>query len=148
SSLLNPSNIPSGNPNWIAGITQDTRWWGTGGLSTDTWTGTTITSTNGKDPCVALGPGWRMPTASDWQNLKNYDDLDGALAAYMSNLKLPAGGFRDPAGYVYGWGESYYWSATPSGSNATGLFISDNTYLASLQAMFRGQGNNCRCVKD
>jgi hypothetical protein len=147
-SLLNPSSIPSGNSNWIGGATQGTWWWGTGGLSTDTWSGTTVTVTNGKDPCVALGPGWRMPTAADWQNLKNYDDLDGALAAYMSNLKLPAGGFRDPGGYVYGNGESYYWSATPSGNHATGLFISDNTYLATLQPMYRGQGSNCRCVKD
>ena len=147
-SLLNPSNIPSGNPNFIAGTTAGTSWWGTGGLSSNTWSGTTATSTNGKDPCVALGPGWRLPTAADWQNLKNYDDLDGALAAFMSNLKLPAGGFRDQGGYVYGAGESFYWTASPSGTYGTGLFISDNTYLASLEAMFRGQGNNCRCVKD
>ena len=148
-SLLNPSNIPSGNPNFISGITAGTMWWSTGGLATDTWTGTTATSTNGKDPCVALGPGWRSPTAADWQNLKNYDDLDGALAAYMSNLKLPAGGFRDPGGYVYGGGESYYWSATAAGnSNAIGLFISDNTYLATLQASYRAAGYNCRCVKN
>lgn len=149
SSLLNPSNIPSGNPNFITGINSDTRWWGVGGLSTDTWSGPSATSTNGKDPCVALGPGWRSPTAADWQNLKNYDDLDGALAAYMSNLKLPAGGFRDPGGYVYGGGESYYWSATAAGnSNAISLFISDNTYLATLQPSYRAAGLNCRCLKD
>ena len=146
-SLLNPSNIPSGNPNWIGGAT-GTWWWGTGGLSTDTWSGSSATSTNGKDPCVALGPGWRLPTAADWQNLKSYDDLDGALAAYMSNLKLPAGGFRDAGGWVYGGGESYYWSATASGSNAIGVFISDNTYLASLEPSYRAAGFNCRCLKD
>jgi len=149
SSLLNPSNIPSGNPNMIVGQTAGTMWWGTGGLSTDTWSGSSATSTNGKDPCVALGAGWRSPTAADWQNLKNYDDLDGALAAYMSNLKLPAGGYRSGnGGFVYSGGESYYWSATASGSNAIGLFISDNTYLATLQASYRGEGFNCRCVKD
>ena len=147
-SLLNPSNISSGNPNFIAGATASTRWWGTGGLSTDTWNGSTATSTNGKDPCVALGPGWRSPTAADWQNLKNYDDLDGALAAYMSNLKLPAGGLRYADGYVWGAGESYYWTSTASGANAIGLFISDNTYLATLQASYRGDGYNCRCLKD
>ena len=147
-SLLNPSNIPSGNPNMIVGQTAGTRWWGTGGLATDTWSGTSAGSTNGKDPCVALGAGWRLPTVADWQNLKNYDDLDGALAAYMSNLKLPAGGFRDH-GFVYGTGESYYWSATASGnSNAISLFISDNTYLATLQPSYRAAGFNCRCLKD
>ena len=128
-SLLNPSNIPSGNPNSISG------WWSTGGLATDTWNGTSATATNGKDPCAALGAGWRLPTAADWQNLKNYEDLDGALAAYMSNLKLPAAGYRDAyGGFVYAGGESYYWSATASGTNAIGLFISDNTYAATLQA--------------
>jgi len=148
-SLSNPSNITPGNPNMIVGQTAGTMWWGTGGLSTDTWSGSSASSTNGKDPCVALGAGWRSPTAADWQNLKNYDDLDGALAAYMSNLKLPAGGFRSGnGGFIYANGESYYWSATAAGSNAIGLFISDNTYLATLQASYRGEGFNCRCVKD
>ena len=148
-SLLNPSNISSGNPNFIVGLSAGTRWWGTGGLSTDTWSGNIVTSTNGKDPCSALGAGWRLPSAADWQNLKNYDDLDGALAAYMSNLKLPSGGFRmGDGGFVFSGGESYYWTSTASGSYATGLFISDNTYLATLQASFRGDGYNCRCIKD
>ncbi|HEX7844837.1 MAG TPA: hypothetical protein VF476_03490 [Chitinophagaceae bacterium] len=148
-SLLNPSAIPSGFPNFIVGTTAATKWWGTGGLSTDTWSGSTSSFTNGKDPCVALGPGWRLPTATDWQNLKSYDDLDGALAAYMSNLKLPAAGFRaGDGGFVYKGGESYYWTSTANNSYATGLFISDNTYLATLQASLRGDGYNCRCVKD
>ena len=148
-SLLNPSNIPSGYPNFIVGQTASTRWWGVGGLSSDTWSGTTVSSTNGKDPCVVLGSGWRSPTAADWQNLKNYEDLEGSMAAYMSNLKLPASGFRDGyGGFVFGNGESFYWSATASGSYGIGLFISDNTYAATLEATERGQGYACRCVKD
>ena len=149
-SLLNPSHIPSGYPNFIVGQTAGTRWWGTGGLATDTWSGSSATATNGKDPCVALGAGWRIPTAADWQNLKNYEDLEGSMTAFMSNLKLPAGGFRDAyGGFVFKGGETYYWSATASGNSyATGLFISDNTYTATLQASDRGQGFSCRCVKD
>jgi uncharacterized protein (TIGR02145 family) len=148
-SLLNPSHISSGNSNFIVGTTASTKWWGMGGLSTDTWSGNIATSTNGKDPCTALGAGWRLPTAADWQNLKNHDDLDGALAAYMSNLKLPSAGYRTAdGGFVYMGSESYYWTSTASGNYATGLFISDNTYLATLQASFRGDGYNCRCVKD
>ena len=148
-SLLNPSNIPSGNPNFISGGTASTKWWGTGGLATDTWSGSFATSTNGKDPCVALGTGWRLPTAADWQNLKNYEDLEGAMTAFMSNLKLPAAGFRDAnGGFVFTNGESNYWSSTASNVYATVLAISDNTYSATLQASERGQGNNCRCVKD
>ncbi len=142
-SLLNPSHISSGNPNFIIGTTDGTSWWGTGGLATDTWSGSSATSTNGKDPCVALGAGWRLPTAADWLNLKNYEDLEGAMTAFMSNLKLPAAGSR-----YFQNGESYYWSATASNTYANVLFISDNTYSATLQASYRGQGNSCRCVKD
>ncbi len=148
-SLLNPSYIPSGNPNFIVGQTAGTRWWGTGGLSTDTWSGNSATSTNGKDPCAALGAGWRSQTAQDWQNLKNYEDLDGVMAAFMSNLKLPAAGYRDAfGGFVYKGNESYYWSSTANNIYATGLFISDDTYAATLHATERGQGYSCRCVKD
>ena len=149
SSVLNPSNIPSGNPNFIVGQTAGTRWWGTGGLATDTWSGSSATSTNGKDPCVALGAGWRSPTAADWENVKRYEDLEGSMAAHMSNLKLPAAGYRDAyGGFVFQGGESYYWSSTANNIYATGLFISDNTYAATLHATERGQGYNCRCVKD
>jgi hypothetical protein len=146
-SLLNPSHISSGNPNFITGTTAGTKWWGTGGLSSDTWSGSSATSTNGKDPCAALGAGWHLPTAADWQNVKNYEDLDGALAAFMSNLKLPINGRRE-GGYVYLGGESNYWSASANGIYGTVVNISDDTYLASLQAAERGQGSGCRCLKN
>ena len=140
-SLNNPSHIASGNPNFING------WWGTGGLSTDGWSGTTATSTNGKDPCVALGPGWRLPTAADWANLKTYEDLEGAMTAFNSNLKLPISGYRD-YNINFGNGESYYWSSSASGIYGTVLFISDNTFAATLGPTFRGYGIPCRCLKD
>jgi hypothetical protein len=121
---------------------------GTGGLATDAWSGTVATSTNGKDPCTALGSGWHLPTAADWQNLKNYEDLEGAMTAFNSNLKLPIAGYRS-GNINFGNGESYYWTATASGNSlATTLFISDNTYSATLQQSYRGQGIPCRCVKD
>src|SRR5688572_9753258 len=149
-SLLNPSHISPGNPNFISGTSAGTSWWGTGGLATDTWSGSSATSTNGKDPCVALGAGWRSPTAANWQNVKNYEDLEGAMTAFMSNLKLPASGYRDGnGGFVFRNGESFYWSSTASGNSyATGLFISDNTYAAMLHSTVRGHGYTCRCVKD
>src|SRR5687768_11805815 len=150
-SMSNPSHISPGNPKFISGTpTNGTSWWGSGGLATDTWSGSSATSTNGKDPCVALGAGWRSPTAADWQNVKNYEDLEGAMTAFMSNLKLPASGYRDGnGGFVFRNGESFYWSSTASGNSyATGLFISDNTYAATLHSTVRGHGYTCRCVKD
>jgi uncharacterized protein (TIGR02145 family) len=149
--LLNPSHISSGNPNFISGTpSAGTGWWGSGGLSTDTWAGSSATSTNGKDPCTALGTGWRLPSAADWQNVKNsLEDLEGAMAAFMSNLKLPASGFRAGyGGFVFRNGEGNYWSSTGSNIYALGLTTSDNTYSAVLQPTERGQGYSCRCLKD
>lgn len=67
----------------------------------------------------------------------------------MSSLKLPAGGVRaGDGGSVFSGGENYYRTSTASANYATGLFISDNSYLATLQASYRGDGYNCRCIKD
>ena len=150
-SLLNPSHIPSGNPNFITGTTAGTNWWGTGGLATDTWSGSSATSTNGKDPCVALGAGWRSPTAADWQNLKNHEDLEGVMAAFQSNLKLTGSGFRDSyGGFVFRNGDnSNYWSGTAANNSyAMVLNIDNNTYAATIVGSERARGYNCRCVKD
>jgi uncharacterized protein (TIGR02145 family) len=150
-SLLNPSNIAAGNPNFIKGTTASTRWWATGGLTTDTWSGTTATSTNGKDPCAALGAGWRMPTAADWNNLMNYEDLEGAMTAFMSRLKLPATGYRlTYDGMVFQNGDNgNYWSSTAANGNAAKVLnYDDNTYNAEVVITERGQGFTCRCVKD
>lgn len=46
-----------------------TAWWAVGGLATDTWSGTAISSTNGKDPCAALGAGWRLLTSAEWEQI-------------------------------------------------------------------------------
>jgi uncharacterized protein (TIGR02145 family) len=149
--LLNPSTISSGNPNFIQGTTTSTKWWNTGGLATDTWSGSIATSTNGKDPCAALGAGWRMPTAAEWQNLGMHEDLEGAMAAFMTNLKLPATGYRlSWGGMVFRNGDNgNYWSSTAANNNtAKVLAYDDNTYSATVAPSERGQGYSCRCIKD
>jgi len=149
-SLLNPSHISAGNPNFIKGGTTATKWWGVGGLATDSWSGTTATTTNGKDPCTALGPGWRMPTAADWNTVKSYEDLEGVMAAFMSSLKLTGSGYRlYYDGFVYRNGDNgNYWSSTAVNNYAMALNYDDNTYRAEVIATERGQGFTCRCVKD
>ena len=149
-SLLNPSNIPSGYPKFILGSTSGTRWWGTGGSAMDTWSGTTISSTSGKDPCTALGAGWRMPSAAEWQNVSIAEDLFGTIAAFQSNLKLPSAGYRDlGGGYVYQNGDiGYYWSSNALADSKANVFFFDNVYNAGLTPSDRGAGFSCRCVKN
>jgi hypothetical protein len=141
-SLQNPSHISSGNPNFIL-----TNWW-SNGVNTDTWTGTTVSSTNGKDPCTALGPGWRMPTLADWQGVSFAEDITSTLSAYMSNLKLPAAGLRYGDGGFYPSGSGNYWSSTAAGNGNAGSFAFDDNYIPFFEAAGRGNGLLCQCVKD
>jgi len=149
SSLQNPSQIGSGNPGFIKSQTPGLEWWGVGGLSTDTWSGNVPTSTNGKNPCAALGAGWRMPTASEWQNLINQEHISDTYTAFQSNLKLPAGGVRlSNTGMVHINGDiGYFWTSTADGSKAKAVFI-DNAYGLFISPVERGNGYPCRCVKD
>ena len=150
SSLIqNPLQITSGNPNFIINQNPSNAWWGVGGLSTDTWSGNVPSSTNGKDPCGALGAGWRMPSAADWQHVINLEGISNTLNAFQSNLKLPAGGIRfSNNGIVHINGDiGYFWTSTAEGSNAKAMFI-DNAYGLFISPTERGQGLPCRCVKD
>ena len=148
-SLMNPSNIPSGNPNFIVGTTTGTQWWSSGGLITDTWSGTTVSSTNGKDPCAALGAGWHTPSAAEWQAVSISEDLFGATAAFMSNLMLTSSGYRD-GGYIWNNGDAgFYWTGSADNNgNAKVFSFDDNTYNATVTPSPRGTGYNCRCVKN
>jgi hypothetical protein len=150
SSLMNPSNIPSGNPNFIQGTTAETQWWGTGGLASDTWSGNPPSSTNGSDPCAILGAGWRMPTAGEWLTIANLEDLFGTIGAAQSNLKLPASGFRyiDGGLIAYNSEIGYYWSSTADANGNAKVFFFDNNYNAGLQVAQRGNGFSCRCLKE
>jgi hypothetical protein len=145
--LQNPSHISSGNPNFIIGSTSSTAWWGMG-VSSDSWTGNIVTSTNGKDPCAVLGAGWRMPTITDWQNVSTYEDITSTISAFMSNLKLPSAGYRWPSqGGVYTSGTGHYWSATSSDNGNGRAFSFDPNYVPFFDAASRGTGLSCRCVK-
>jgi hypothetical protein len=149
SSLQNPSQIPSGNPSFIKTQTLNSGWWEAGSLSTDTWLGNTTSSSNGKNPCAALGTGWRMPTAADWQNVLNQEGISDTHNGYQSNLKLPAGGIRFFFnGNVHVNGDiGYFWTSTADGNKAKAVFI-DNAYGLFISPTERGNGFPCRCLKD
>ena len=142
-SLMNPSHIPGGNPNFIGGSTTSTQWW-SNGLSTDTWNGTEATSTNGKNPCAVLGAGWRMPSIGEWQTVTTAEGITSSLDAYDSRLKLPSPGTR-----FFANNDGNYWSSTAS-SNGNGyfLFFDQNNYEVFFWTYPRSTGMACRCVKD
>jgi uncharacterized protein (TIGR02145 family) len=160
-SLRNPSNIPGGNLNFIKGSTAATAWWGTGGAATDTWSGTNATATNGKDPCVAIGPGWHLPSATEWTNIMNAEAINDEPSAFGSTLKLPLTGYkRSSDAFVtsaFTTNFGHYWSNTagsntaaqnPSASNTSAKVFIIDTYDATVRSAERGYGFSCRCVKN
>jgi uncharacterized protein (TIGR02145 family) len=149
-SLQNPSHIPSGNPNFIKGTTTSTSWWGTGGNAGNTWSGTTITANNGKDPCSAIGAGWHLPSAAEWTNLVNEEWISDATSAFQSSLKLTESGYRNSPNAIWypNFVGGYYWTSTAANSNTAKKLFFDAAYNLDITIMERGYGVNCRCVKN
>ncbi len=147
-SLQNPSQIAPGNAAFIKSETPGSAWW-SGGVSTNTWSGNVPTPVNGKDPCAALGAGWRMPTAGEWQNIINLENISDTYTGFRSNLKLPAGSYRLPQTGITGQSGDVgrFWTSTANGNNAVAVFI-DNAYGLFISPTERGLGLPCRCLKD
>lgn len=147
-SLQNPSQIAAGNAAFIKGQAPDAAWWGAGGLSTNTWTGNVASSVNGKDPCAALGAGWRMPSAAEWQTIINQEGITDMHTAFRSNLKLPSSSYRPAQTGIVGENGDvgHFWTSTADGTNAVAVFI-DNAYGLFILPTERGMGFPCRCVK-
>ncbi|MCD6062892.1 MAG: hypothetical protein K0R82_803 [Flavipsychrobacter sp.] len=151
--LQDPADIPLGYARFIIGSNLSTQWWGNGS-TTDTWIGTTISATNGKDPCAALGSGWHMPDITDWSNLKAAEVITDHTSAFASNLKLSLSGWRNMTGgnvVIYpDFEEGIYWSRTPSGDvgSRAQLFYFDREGNAFISTSERGYGYSVRCVKN
>ncbi|WP_294276912.1 T9SS type A sorting domain-containing protein [uncultured Chryseobacterium sp.] len=126
-------------------------WW-SGNSSSDQWSASnaaSVTSANGADPCKAIGPGWKMPSQADWANLIGTETVNSPAAAYASNLKLPAGGYRSntSGGFTFVGQRGYFWSSDTANSGGKYLYIGTASANASSGAP-RGQGASVRCIKD
>lgn len=142
----NPTGIGAGNPNYYVSTPA---WWN-GNQLTDTWSTATpaeVTSTDGCDPCRALGEGWKMPSQSDWESIVEKELITSPAKAFDSNLKLTVGGNRDTTGSFNFTGQrGYYWSRTTSSSGAKNFYFSNAITNPSAGGP-RGQGASVRCMK-
>ena len=98
-----------------------------------------------EDPCPS---GYRVPTEAEWEAERSAWVYNDAIGAFVSNLRLPAAGYRDRSnGSLDNVGSNgSYWSGTISGTNARSLvFDFDN---ANMYSNGRANGFSVRCIKD
>lgn len=145
----NPTGISSGSADIFPS------WW-IGGANTDTWSSGAISATNGKDPCAAIGSGWRMPTAAEWVTMKSSanENITNISGAFASNLKIPASGWREgrpgfTLGQVYrdGTRVDFWSSTTATGSNVYEQVIAGTAPDATTTPTARSMSYGVRCVK-
>ncbi|EJL73669.1 T9SS type A sorting domain-containing protein [Chryseobacterium populi] len=151
------TGLPATNsPDGLAGITSyiigsSPAWWSPNSL-TDLWeagSAAAATSTNGADPCKAVGQGWKMPDQTDWEGLSAAENISNPATAYSSHLKLPAAGYRssNTGGFTFVGERGYYWSSTTSSSGGKYFYIG-TTIANPGSGGPRGQGESVRCIKD
>ena len=107
------------------------------------WAGANGGSNN---PCPT---GWHVPTQPEWAAIAGYFSPQTSVGAFNSVLKLPLAGYRyriDAALYNRG-SFGYYWSSSPSGTDASHLYFSSGG-VNPADVDNRAVGFSVRCVKD
>jgi hypothetical protein len=140
-----PSGIPTGNPNFLIG-NNPADWWSSGG-SNDTWAAGGPTTTNGTDPCSAIGPGWHIPTTTEFTNAITVEGITNAATAFSSNLMLPVAGQRDGVnGSLVNVGTyGQYWTSTANTLYADAIAIQPAS-INSPDLALRSYGFSVRCI--
>jgi hypothetical protein len=107
--------------------------------------------TSSNDPCTqTLGPPWRIPTITEWENVDAAGNWSNYSGPFNSNLKMHAAGRIDNStGLLVDRGSrGYYWSSTQTGSTDLGqdLFFNSSNCLTNLYS--KSFGFSIRCIME
>jgi uncharacterized protein (TIGR02145 family) len=107
------------------------------------WAGVNGGSNN---PCPS---GWHVPTLAEWTMLAGYFSPQDSDGAFNSTLKLPLSGYRPRliASLNNQGDQSFYWSSSPSGTDASYLYFHSGGVFTST-SYARANGMSVRCIKD
>lgn len=147
----NPSELPTSYSNPFFYNASPNTWWGSGVIS-DQWLAESVdavNATNGCDPCRKLGNGWRLPYNTEWNRLVNAESIANIEQAFLSNLKLVAGGHINGVNGTFFRVDTrgYYWSSSASSEGrALATHFWENSVLPS-NTDIRGNGFSVRCIK-
>lgn len=143
----NPAGLGTGNTSFITGNNPND-WWAAGS-GTDTWADTPASTSNGIDPCRAIGPGWHMPSQPEFANAVTLENITNVASGFSSNLKLPAPGTREGIfGNLINVGTSSgYYTNTPSSIYAKNITIYDSGINSSDDAL-RSYAMSLRCMAE
>lgn len=97
------------------------------------------------NPCP---PGFRLPTAAEWETERLSWSSNDSLGALNSPLKLPAAGHRnvDPASILFVGTRGGYWSSTVDEGKAMNLYFDREN--SEIRSNYRTFGRSVRCIKD
>ena len=100
---------------------------------------------------VQWGGLWRTPTASQWQELKDYcswvwTSVNGQcgyrVSAYGNSIFIPASGYMRDANHYESNLSGFYWARESSSSNtlmAYGLYINESDFLWGNRSRYTGR---------
>ena len=132
-----------GHSNFIYGMGTDSPWDWRSPQNDNLWQG--VAGTN--NPCPI---GWRLPTKTEWNIERLSWSSNDHHGAFVSPLKLTAGGGRSPSFKfpgIYNVGSSgLYWSSTVAGIGTRVLLFSSTG--AGMRNNQRASGFSVRCIKD
>ena len=103
-----------------------------------------------KDPCtLELGPAWRIPTISEWENADNTGGWTNGEESFGSILKMHYAGYIvNSTGELNERGaHGYYWSSTQDNS-ATGWLLDLSSSFCGKYSHNKAHGFSIRCLKD
>lgn len=147
----NPAGLSGGNASFYsAGYNSSSNFW-SGGIPSDSWNAVNSSSantTNGADPCKAIGLNWRLPTIDEIDAVMTAENITEYNSALASNLKLIPAGIKDYNGIFSPGTRLYLWSSSSSPYTGSGQHWYISQYSSLSNDAGRDSGMSVRCIKD
>ena len=99
---------------------------------------------------AAVPPGWRIPSANDWQALSAAFGYAGLIAGGASGFGAQLGGWYTGGGYAQQGTYGYYWTSTPGAGNTVtcASFSARSATVSTASTVPPAYGLAVRLVRD